>query len=408
MAREEVIASVDIGNSKIRTVIAVVSPEKKEPHVVGIGISPSLGLRKGVVVDVEELVSNICASLEDAERMSGIPLHHVFVSTSGPHLRSTNSRGVIAISEKEVSTKDIDRVLDASQAVAMPKNQTILHIIPTSFTLDEQKNIKNPIGMAGIRLEVETHILTGPSSVVKNIEKAIHQSGVDIDLIIPSSLASSEGVLTRRQKDLGVVSIDIGSDSTSVVVYEEGAILHSTVLPIGGASVTNDIAIGLRSSIDAAEKIKIEYGTNLIEEVPEDETIDLSTISKIDSHKISRHHLAEIIQARYFEIFFMVRDELKNIGRDGMLPAGAILSGSSVKMPGTLEIARDTLGLPVQIGFPQEVEGMVEKIDDPSYATAIGLILWGMRHEPPPRYGISLNIGKTFSSVKSFFRKLLP
>ena len=408
MAREEIVASLDIGNSKIRTIIAVISPEKKDPHIVGIGISPSLGLRKGVVVDVEELVSNICASLEDAERMSGIPLHHVFVSTSGPHLRSTNSRGVIAISEKEVTSKDLDRVLDASQAVAMPKNQTILHTIPTSFVLDEQRNIKNPIGMTGIRLEVETHILTGPSSIIKNIEKAVHQSGVDIDGIIPSSLASSEGVLTRRQKDLGVISIDIGSDSTSLVVYEEGSILHSAILPIGGSSVTNDIAIGLRSSIDAAEKIKIEYGTNLIDEVSVDENIDLSSISKIDSHKVSRRHLAEIIQARYFEIFFMVRDELKNIGRDGMLPAGAILSGSSVKMPGTLEVARDTLELPVQIGFPQEVEGMIEKIDDPSYATSIGLILWGMRHEPPPHYGVSLNFGKMFSFLKSFFRKILP
>ncbi|MEI7511551.1 MAG: cell division protein FtsA [Candidatus Peregrinibacteria bacterium] len=408
MAREQVVTSLDIGNSKIRVVVGVLSPEKKEPHIVGIGISPSLGLRKGAVIDVDELVSNIAAALEDAERMSGIPVHHLFVGLSGHHIDSATSKGIVAIAQKEVTESDIRRVLEAAQNAALLKNEHILRIIPKSFTLDEQKDVKNPLGMSGIRLEVDAHVVTGSASVIKNIEKCVHQSGVDIDDIIPSPLASAEAVLSKRQKELGVVSIDIGCDTTSVVVYEEGSVLHSVVVPIGGASVTNDIAIGLRSSIDAAEKMKIEFGTNLADEVSENEEIDLSTISKIDSHTVSRKHLAEIIQARYFEIFSFVKAELRKVGRDGMLPAGAILSGAAIKMPGTLELAREALEIPVQIGFPQDIQGMIDKIDDPSYATAIGLILWGIRHNTPQRYGFSFGLGGLFSGIGSLFKKLLP
>ncbi len=408
MAREQVVTSLDIGNAKIRVVVGVVSPDKKEPHIVGIGISPSLGLRKGAVIDVDELVSNITAALEDAERMSGIPVHHLFVGLSGHHIESASSKGIIAISQKEVSENDIRRVLEAAQNATLLKNGHILRIIPKSFTLDEQKDVKNPLGMSGIRLEVDAHVVTGSASVIKNIEKCVHQSGVDIDDIIPASLASAEAVLSKRQKELGVVSIDMGSDTTSVVVYEEGSVLHSLVIPIGGASVTNDVAIGLRSSIDAAEKMKIEFGTNLVEEVSDQEEIDLSTISKIDSHTVSRKHLSEIIQARYFEIFSLVKNELRKVGRDGMLPAGAILSGAAIKMPGTLELAREALEIPVQIGFPQDIQGMIDKIDDPSYATAIGLILWGIRHTPPPRYGFSFGLGGLFSGIGNLFKKLLP
>lgn len=410
MAKEQIIASLDVGSSKIRTVIALLQDGKKAPSIIGVGVAPSTGMRKGNIIDVDETISNISAALEDAERMSGAPVHHVFVGISGSHVESFDSKGVIAISHagSEIIEDDINRVLEAAQAVNMPSNRRILRIIPKSFAIDDQRGIKNPVGMIGVRLEVDAHIITGQSTIVKNLEKAVHQSGVDIDDLIPSSLAAAEAVLSRRQKELGVLVVDIGSGSTSVAVFEEGATMHTASLPVGGESVTNDVAIGLRTSIDTAEKIKIEYGNTTPEEVNDRETIDLSLISKMDTQKVSKKHLAEIIQARYHEIFVMVKDELRSIGRDGMLPAGAILTGAGVKMPGCLDLARDVLGLPVQIGFPTEVEGVVDKIDDPAYATAIGLVSWGSKYEGTSYKISSLDVKKVFGSVKEWFKNLLP
>ena len=410
MPKEQIIASLDVGSSKIRTVIALLEEEKKMPNIIGVGVAPSTGMRKGNIIDVDEAIGNISAALEDAERMSGAPIHHVFVGINGNHVESFDSKGVIAISHagSEIIEDDVNRVLEAAQAVNMPSNRRILRIIPKSFSVDDQRGIKNPVGMIGVRLEVDAHIITGQSTIVKNVEKAVHQAGVDIDDIVPASLAAAEAVLSRRQKELGVVVIDVGSGSTSISVYEEGATLHTASLPVGGESVTNDVAIGLRTSIDTAEKIKIEYGTTAPDEVNERETIDLSLISKIDNQKVSKKHLSEIIQARYHEIFVMVKDELRSIGRDGMLPAGAILTGAGVKMPGCLDLAREVLGLPVQIGFPTEVEGVVDKIDDPAYATAIGLVVWGAKYEGHS-YGLnSVDLKKFFGGMKSWFKNLLP
>lgn len=410
MAKEQIIASLDVGSSKIRVVVALLQDNKKVPNILGVGVSPSTGMRKGNIIDVDETISNISAALEDAERMSGAPIHHVFVGISGSHVESFDSKGVIAISHagSEIIEDDINRVLEAAQAVSMPSNRRILRIIPKSFSIDDQRGIKNPVGMIGVRLEVDAHIITGQATIIKNLEKAVHQSGVDIDDLIPSSLAAAEAVLSRRQKELGVLVVDVGSGSTSIAIFEEGATLHTASLPVGGESVTNDVAIGLRTSIDTAEKIKIEYGNTTPEEVNERETIDLSLISKIDNQKVSKKHLAEIIQARYHEIFVMVKDELRAIGRDGMLPAGAILTGAAVKMPGCLDLARDVLGLPVQIGFPTEIEGVVDKIDDPAYATAIGLVSWGSKYE-----GTSYKVGtfdfkKILGTAKGWFKNLLP
>jgi cell division protein FtsA len=410
MPKEQIIASLDVGSSKIRTVIALLEEDKKMPNIIGVGVAPSTGMRKGNIIDVDEAISNISAALEDAERMSGAPVHHVFVGINGNHIESFDSKGVIAISHagSEIIEDDINRVLEAAQAVNMPSNRRILRIIPKSFSVDDQKGIKNPIGMIGVRLEVDAHIITGQSTIVKNVEKAVHQAGVDIDDIVPAALASAEAVLSRRQKELGVVVIDVGCGCTSLSVFEEGSTLHTASLPVGGESVTNDVAIGLRTSIDTAEKIKIEYGTTAPDEVNERETIDLSLISKIDNQKVSKKHLAEIIQARYHEIFVMVKDELRTIGRDGMLPAGAILTGAGVKMPGCLDLAREVLGLPVQIGFPTEVEGVVDKIDDPAYATAIGLVVWGSKYEGRSYSFSSVDFKKFFTNMKGWFKNLLP
>lgn len=412
MPKARVIASLDIGSSKIRTVVGTLEEKSQVPNIIGVGIAPSTGLRKGAVIDVEETINSIASALEDAERMAGEPINHVFLGIGGNHIESINSKGVIAVSHagNEISEDDVDRVLEAAQAVNIPSNRRILRIIPKSFTVDEQKGIKYPVGMTGIRLEVEAHIITGLVPSVKNIEKCVLQAGVDIDDIIPSCLAASEAVLSKRQKELGVVVVDIGSGGTSVSVFEEGTTLHTGVIAVGGENVTNDIAIGLRTSIDTAEKIKIEYGTCNPQDVNDREIIDLSLVSKIDTQKVSKKLMAEIIQARYHEIFVLVKDELAKIHRDGMLPAGVVLTGAAVKMPGTIDLARETLNLPVQIGFPQNFDGVVDKIDDPAYATAIGLILWGSRLENRS-YGFSLkglNFRKTFGGMKDWVRNLFP
>ncbi|MFH0770673.1 MAG: cell division protein FtsA [Candidatus Peregrinibacteria bacterium] len=410
MPRERVLASLDVGSAKIRTVVAVVdgTQEHEVPNVIGVGLSPSLGMRKGHVIDVEELIHNIISSLEDAERMAGVPINHVFVGMSGSHIEAFDSRGVIAISGSEITVDDVGRVLEAAQAVSIPANRRILHIEPKSYAVDEQRGIKNPVGMTGIRLEVEAHIITGHVQHVKNIEKCVDQAGVDIDSIVPSTIAASEAVLTKRQKELGAVLIDIGAGSTSIAIFEEGTILHSVCLPIGGESVTNDIAIGLRTSIDTAEKIKIEFGSVLPEEIAEREMIDLSSVSKVDSQTVSKRYMAEIMQARYFEIFTLIKEELKRINRSGMLPAGALLTGAAVKAPGVLDLARDVLGLPVQMGFPVDIGGVIEKVDDPAYATALGTLVWGMREGASSPRGGSLQLKRAAQQLGSWFRSLLP
>lgn len=414
MPKHRIIAGLDIGNSKIRVAIAVMDEESTQPNIIGVGVSPSGGLRKGNIIDVEETVSNIAAALEDAERMAGEPVHGVFLGISGDHISSMDSKGVIAISHtgNEIIEDDVDRVLEAAQAVAIPNNRRILRIIPKSFTVDEQTGIKYPVGMTGIRLEVLAHLVTGLVPAVKNIEKCVHQAGVDINDIIPCGLAAAEAVVTKRQKELGVVVIDVGSGGTNVAVFEEGTVLHSASLPVGGDNVTNDIAIGLRTSIDTAEKIKIEYGSCIPEDIHDRETIDLSLLSKIDTQTVSKKQLAEIIQARYHEIFAMVKDELARVQRDGMLPAGAILCGAAVKMPGVIDLAREVLNLPVQIGFPTNYEGVVDKIEDPAYASVIGLVIWGSRFQGEG-YGLKLdlksfNVEKMTQGLKNWFRGLLP
>ena len=261
--------------------------------------------------------------------------------------------------------------------------------------------------MTGIRLEVEAHIITGQISAIKNIDKCLYQTGVDPQEIIPSMLSCAESILNRKQKELGAVLVEIGSSCTNIAVFEEGSVIYSAVIPVGGEHVTNDLAIGLRCAIDTAEKIKIEYGTCLPKEVNEREEIDLSQISKTDSHSVSKHQAAKIIEARYHEIFLMVRDELTKIGRDGMLPAGAILCGGAVKMPGAVDLARESLQLPVQMGFPRDIEGIVDRVDDPSFASLVGLVHFGHRYGSTGSI-FDFNLSKTFDNAWKWLKDLLP
>ncbi len=409
MAQPKTIVGLDVGSSKIRVLVGTVEDKKSNINVIGVGISPSNGIRRGMITDIDEAVSNITAALDDAERMSGEPIHRVFVGVSGTHVETYDSRGVIAISgqNSEITEDDVDRVLEAAQAVSLPSNQEILRVIPKNFSVDSQRNVKYPVGMTGIRLEVEAHIITGQVSAIKNLDKCLYQTGVDPQEFIPSILACAESVLDRRQKELGVILVEVGSSCTNIAVYEEGSVVYSSVIPVGGEHVTNDLAIGLKCSIETAEKVKIEYGTCLPDDVSDREEIDLSQISKSDNHSVSKKHTAKIIEARYHEIFMLVKDELTHIGRAGMLPAGAVLCGSAVKMPGTIDLARDTVNLPVQMGFPKEFEGIVDRIDDPGFASLTGLVQFGHRHGASGSM-FDFKVGKNFDGIMKFIKNLLP
>jgi cell division protein FtsA len=417
MASNQILVGLDVGTTMIRVVVGKRENESTPPSIIGVGEAPSAGIRRGVIVDIEEAVSSISTALEKAERMTGISTEHAVVSVGGAHVSSLGSHGVIAVAraDGEITENDVVRVIDASQAIQIPTNREILHVIPKDFTVDGQAGIKDPVGMTGIRLEVDTQIIEASIPFIKNLTKCVMQAGIDIDDLVLAPLAAAQSVLTKRQKELGVVLIELGGGTTGVVAFEESELLHATILPVGSDHITNDIAIGLRTSVDAAELIKTEYGVANPTSVKKDEEINLAKIDKNEEGHISRHHLAEIIQARLEEIFSMVNKELKSVGRDGQLPAGAILTGAGTKLPGLVELAKKELRLPVQIGFPLNIATIIDRVDDPAYATAVGLILWADEYltKRPGMAGMSQFAKKVLQNasverIRKFFKQFLP
>ncbi len=420
MSKGDIVIGVDVGSSNIRTVIAQIFPEEENPRIIGVGVSASSGIRKGAVVDLEEATRSICESLERAEMNSGKKISHAIVSLGGSHVSSQDSKGVVAVgrADGEVVEDDVSRVINAAQAISIPANKEIVHVIPRSYALDDQKDIKDPLGMNGVRLEVDAMIVEGSTPFIRNLAKCLEQAGLDLDDFILAPLAAAKTALTKRQKELGVVLVDIGGGTTSLAVFEENELLHTAILPIGGSHITNDIAIGLRTSIDVAEKIKLEYGSALPKEISKKEDINLAEIEQNEEGIVSRQHVAEIIEARLEEIFSMVNKELKSIGREKLLPAGVVLTGGTAKIPGAVDLAKDVLALPAQTGFPMQLGGLIDKVDDPSFVTSVGLILWGMENATYSKKGsfskskimgdISGGIGGAASSMKRWFEKFLP
>ena len=406
MAKDKKIVGIDVGTNCIRVLVGVKKEDSVVPNIIGVGSKTSSGIRKGVIVDIEETVSAITASIEEAERVAGEPIDHAFVSIGGNTIGSQVQKGMVAISrpDGEISSDDVDRVIEAAQNFTLPGNRQVLRVIPRYFKVDDQSGIKDPTGMSGIKLEVNAYVITAASHVVRNLTRCVHQTGVDIDDIIPDFLAASEIVLSKRQKELGVVMVDIGSGTTSLAVYEEGNILHSSVLPIGASHITNDIAIGLRTSIDTAEKLKLEYGSCISSDIKKDDKIDLAQLSKMEDHTVSRYQVGQIIEARMMEIFSHVYDELRKIDRAGMLPAGVIITGGGAKLPGVVDLAKNTLGLPAQVGFPLEVDGMTDRIDDPSFACAAGLLVWGAKTGSSMYSLGNLNLGDTYNNIKKWVK----
>lgn len=415
MGKSNIIVGIDIGSSNVRTVIAEDLSDMELPRVIGVGTAPSSGMRKGVIVDTEEAIKAINESLEKSERMAGVTVKEAAVSIGGAEVTFQNSKGVIAVgrADGEVTEDDLERVIKEAQNLAIPLNREIIHIIPKSYRLDDQDNIKDPLGMKGVRLELEALAIEISSPHIKSLIKCIEQSGVEVTDLILEPLASAKAILNNKQKELGVALVDIGGATTSLAVFEEGELLHAAILPIGSNHVTNDIAIGLRTSIEVAEKIKLEYGIADPDEVNRKEEIDLSKIDSSESGVVSRHHVAEIIQARIEEIFGMVNKELKIIGKVGLLPAGVVLTGGGAKLSQIAVLAKESLRLPIQIGFPIQLGGITDKVDDPSFATAVGLLLWekekkGVFKERKILGGLSQKTGGVAKKVHGWLEKFLP
>ncbi|NIM46819.1 MAG: cell division protein FtsA [Candidatus Aenigmarchaeota archaeon] len=405
---EEVFVGLDIGTSKVATIVGTLE-DKEVPSIIGVGITPTLGMRKGSVVDIPEVTGSIVRSVEAAERMAGVPIDRAYININGSHISSLNSKGVIAVgrADNEISLEDIVRAQEAAQAVSIPSNREILHVIPRNYTVDGQEGIKDPIGMNGVRLEVETHIITGSQQVIKNLTKCISQANIQTEKLILTPLAASRAVLTKRQKELGVVLIDIGAGTTGIAVYEEGDILFTAILPVGAAHITNDIAIGLRTSVDIAEKVKLKYGQSSTKKIAGKERLKLSEFSENEEGEFTKKHLAEIIEARLSELFQMVKLELRKVGKDGMLPAGAVLTGGGAKLQDLVDFAKDSLKLPAQIGYPsQNLKGIIDKVHNPLYATSVGLMLSGI--DDQEIVGANQKIGAVIDKIKKILRSFLP
>ncbi|MFA4930687.1 MAG: cell division protein FtsA [Patescibacteria group bacterium] len=409
----DIVTGLDIGGTKVCVVVGHIMPDKKNPEIIGFGCVPTSGLRKGVVVDIEDTVSAISAALEAAERMAGVPVDNAVVGVEGASIQSQNSKGVIAVSRSdgEISVDDIGRVIEAARAVSVPANREILHVIPRSYKVDDQDGIHDPLGMTGVRLEVEAHVITASTPTIKNLTKCIYQAGLDIDELVLGVLASAKAVLTRNQKEVGVVVVDIGYATTGVAVFEEGNVLFTSILPIGASHVTNDIAIGLRTSIEVAEKVKIEEGCAVPAVIPERERIDLKKYGVGDGYYVSKREVAEIIEARMLEILGMVNDELKKVGRDGMLPAGVVLTGGGSMLLGAVDLAKEAMRLPVALGLPINVSGMVEKIiDDPQKVAAVGLMEWAadILVKGVEVRGTSAPVDSGWVKIRDWFTQFLP
>jgi len=378
LTRRKRVVGLDLGTSKVAAVVGE-TDEFGNISIIGVGESPTEGLRKGVVVNIEKTVGSITAAAQAAERMAGIRFDSVVVSLAGPHLSSQNSRGVIAVSREshEIGHEDVERVVDASRAVSVPSDREVVHVIPRSFTVDGQEGVKEAMGMTGTRLEVETHIVTGAQTSIQNVIKCVHQAGFDVDDVVSQGLASGQAVLSPNEMELGVCLIDIGAGTTDVVVFSEGSGLHMAVLPVGGNHVTSDIAIGLRTTLTEAETLKLNYGHTLADVIPGEERIQVREVGGDRVQEVPRRFLAEIIGPRVREIFQMAREEVRKSGYDGMLPAGVVVTGGGARLLGTIDAAQAVFDSSVRLGLPAGFGGLSDRVSGPSFATSVGLVRWG-------------------------------
>ena len=377
---KDLIVGLDIGTSKVVAIVAApvidAGPSDNALEIIGIGTHPARGMKKGVVVNIESTVQSIQRAVEEAELMAGCQIHSVYAGIAGSHIRSLNSHGTVAIRDKEVTQGDVERVLDAAKAVHFPGDQQLLHVMPQEYIIDNQEGIREPIGMSGVRLEAKVHLITGAVSAAQNISKCIERCGLSVDGIILEQMASSYSVLEQDEKELGVCLVDIGGGTTDIAVYVDGAIRNTAVIPIAGDQVTNDIAVALRTPTQYAEEIKMKYACALTQLAREDETIEVPSVGDRPPRQLARQTLAEVVEPRYEELLVLVQAELRRSGFEELLAAGVVLTGGSSKMEGVIELAEEVFHLPVRLGLPQHVGGLVEAVRNPIHATGVGLLLF--------------------------------
>ncbi len=402
---KNLIVGLDVGTSKVVAIVGEITPEGGV-EIIGIGSHPSRGLKKGVVVNIESTVHSIQRAVEEAELMAGCQIHSVYAGIAGSHIRSLNSHGIVAIRDKEVTPSDVERVIDAARAVAIPADQKILHILPQEFIIDAQDGIREPVGMSGVRLEAKVHMVTGAVSAAQNIIKCVRRCGLEVDDVILEQLASSYSVLTEDEKELGVCLVDIGGGTTDIAVFTEGSIRHTAVIPIAGDQVTNDIAVALRTPTQNAEEIKIKYACALTQLASSEESIEVPGVGDRGSRRLARQTLAEVVEPRYEELMTLVQAELRRSGFEDLIAAGVVLTGGSSKIEGLVELAEEIFHAPVRLGSPQYVTGLFDVVRNPIYATGVGLLLFGNQNRT--HRNLDVHLGRGFKGVlnrmKSWFQ----
>jgi len=364
----KLIVGLDIGTSKVLAIVGEVNKEN-DVEIIGYGHHPATGMRKGVVANIEETVTAIQRAVEEAELMAGCQIYSVYAGIAGAHINSFNSTGVVAVRDSEVDDSDVDRVIESAKAVAIPNDQTILHVLPQEYIIDGQDGIRHPIGMSGVRLEANLHMVTASVSAQKNIEKCIRRCGLDVDDIILEQLASCESVLTDDEKELGVCLVDIGGGTTDIAVYSEGAVRHTAVIPVAGDQITNDIAIALRTPTHAAEELKKKYACALRQLAETDESIEVQSVGERPTRKLSKQTLAEVVEPRIEELFELIKIDLRRNGFEPLIRSGVVLTGGSSKMEGMIELAEEVFHVPVRLGMPKYIGGLSEVVKNPIYST---------------------------------------
>ena len=421
--KDNIIAGLDIGSTAVRLVVGQREDmgQGEKLRIIGATAVPAQGINRGIITSIEDATSSISACLEKTERLVGVPINRVWVSINDPHTKCELSRGVVAVgkSDGEISEDDIERAIEAARALSVPPNYEILHVIPIKYKVDNQEDIKDPIGMSGIRLEVETLIVQGLSSQIKNLTKAIYRTGLDIEDLVLSPLAAAEAVLNSKQKELGVALINIGSSTTSLAVYEEGELLHTAVLPIGSEHITSDVAIGLRCPLNLAERIKLEYGSAKPNQFSKKDEVDIQELAQEEevddgTKNVSKKYIAEIIEARVEEIFEKVDNEFKEIERSGMLPAGVFLTGGGSRLADITQVAKDKLRLPASLAASKNIDTIIDKVQTPEFLTGLGLVVWGSQLTAGQRKLFNIKwpggdvVDKSVDKVKKWFSSLIP
>lgn len=381
MSKKDLIVGLDIGTTKVVCIVGEVNPgagsDEAQLDIIGFGQAPSTGLRKGVVINIDSTVEAIRKAVKEAENMAGIKIHSAYVGIAGTHIKSFNSSGVVAVKDKEITEHDVQRVIEAAQAVVIPQDREVLHVIPQEFIIDDQDGIRDPIGMNGVRLEAKVHIVTGAISTAQNLIKCANRAGIQVTKLCLQPIASSSAVLSHDEKELGVALVDIGGGTTDIAIFREGALLHTSVLPVGGVHITNDISVGVRASIDAAEKIKIAHGCSLASLVKEDETIEVPAVGEGKPRVVSRKILAEIIEPRVEEIFSLIQNEITRSGYSDVLAAGMVLTGGTTLLQGMIELGDFFFEIPLKRGVPIRLGGLKEVVNSPKFSTAVGLLKYG-------------------------------